>query len=151
MAVTPVSFRESFPEFASLTLYPPQMVQFWLDVAVQFVNEARWATLTDLGVSLFAAHQITLQAKAQKSAAFGQTPGQNTGILTSKSIDGVSASYDVSTATLQDAGHWNLSTYGVRYLQMARMMGMGPISVEGHSGAVSVSAAWPGVFHQQGW
>lgn len=144
MAVTTASFRASFPVFASAVTYPDAMVAMWLAVAVQSVNPARWSTLADLGVSLYTAHELTIEGMIAKQAQRGVAPTGRQGIQTSKSADGVSVSYDVSTTSEKDAGHWNTTVYGTRYYRMARMMGAGPIQV-GADPAQSISAfAWAG-------
>lgn len=149
MAVTLVSFRQAFPAFASPVDYPEPMVTLWLDTATQLVNASRWGALTDLGVQLAAAHYLAIESKAAKSGQAGQTPGGSVGILTSKSAQGVSGSYDVSTATEKDAGHWNMTTYGLRFYRLAKLMGAGPLQIGAPGpGDVPAGHAWPGVLQQ---
>ncbi len=142
MTATVATFREAFPEFASQTNYPSDRVQMWLDVAVKMVNEARWGSLTDFGVHLYTAHHLAVQTRAIKAGAFGNVPGQTSGVLSSKSADGVSASYDTSVATLEGEGHWNLTVYGTMFRQHAKLMGIGPLSIEG--AATGTAGAWSG-------
>jgi hypothetical protein len=52
-----------------------------------------------------------------------------TGPVASKSIDKVSVSYDTAAAAMKDAGDFNLTTYGVRYLRIAKMMGAGGLQL----------------------
>lgn len=145
MTVTNASFRTAFPAFADTTKYPNPVVDMWLGVAVQSVNEGRWSTLTDIGVSLYLAHELTIEGLISQQAARGIAPTGRQGIQTSKSADGVSVSYDVSTTSEKDAGHWNTTVYGTRYYRMARMMGAGPIQVGATDPAQSISAfAWAG-------
>lgn len=118
-------FREDFPEFSDTTKYPDSVVQFWLTVSVSLVNPCRWGVLTDQGIELCTAHHLVLAARDEQAAAVGGIPGQMTGPLSSKAVDKVSASYDTGAATIDDGGFWNLTTYGVRYLTLARMMGAG--------------------------
>jgi len=145
MTVTAASFRATFPVFASTTTYPDPQVQLWLSVAVQQVNAERWGTLTDMGVSLYVAHQLVLEQKASMGASSG-APGSTVGILSSKSVDGVSASYDVSASTEKDAGHWNLTTYGTRYWRFSKMMGAGPMQI-GYNDLAGNSVVWQGPTH----
>lgn len=81
--------------------------------------------MTDQGIELCTAHHLVLAARDEATAAIGGTPGQVTGPQSSKAVDKVSASYDTGAATIDDAGMWNLTTYGVRYLTLARLMGAG--------------------------
>jgi len=126
MPVTPASLRALYPEFA-VGAYPDAVIMPWIPIAERFVAVDRWGTLSDLGVTLWICHQITLSRQAAKQAAFGAIPGQTKGIVTSKSVDGVSVSSDVSSATESDAGHWNLTVYGTQFYRLLRMMGAGGI------------------------
>lgn len=127
--MTPAQFRADFPEFADTTAYPDSQVTLWLTVGSKLVNECRWGELTDLGIELVAAHHLVLGRRDQQAALVGGVPGQMTGPLSSKSVDKVSAGYDTGAATIDDAGFWNLTSYGVRYATLARMMGAGGIQL----------------------
>lgn len=129
MTISVAQFRVDYPEFASSVVYSNSQVQFWLNFAYKFINTARWGSSTDMGAELFAAHNLTLEARAQAEAAAGGIPGQQVGPLTAKSVDKISASYDTGAGTELGAGHWNLSIYGTRYVKLARMMGAGPLQI----------------------
>ncbi len=145
MTATAVSFRVAFPAFANPVKYPPAMVNLWLDTAVKLINPAKWGELADLGAYLMTAHYLALESQAA-SATGDRMPGASVGILSSKSAQGVSAGYDISTATEKDAGHWNMTTYGTRYYRLSRMMGAGPVQVGAPSASdPENSIAWPGV------
>lgn len=122
-------FRQSFPEFADATQFPDAVVQIWLTVAVSLVNPLRWCELTDIGVGLVTAHHVALATRDTNTAAVGGVPGQVVAPQASKSVDKVSASYDTSAVTLDSAGFWNSTMYGIRYLTLARMMGAGGIQI----------------------
>lgn len=145
MTVTRDSFRATFPEFGSAIRYPDEQVDFWLVVATKLVNVGRWGDLADLGVSLILAHNLVLAGQASKQAAFGKAPGVTQGILSSKSVDGVSAGYDVSTASEEGAGQWNLTTYGARFYRMSQQMGAGPVQL-GYDEAAIRPGAWAGPY-----
>lgn len=144
MTVTVASFRAAFPEFGgpSTTTYPDPEVQFYLDLGTKLLDVGRWADLFDYGQQLFVAHNLALSFTSKAAAANGQQPGQVTGAVTSASVDKVSYSRDASSIMLTDAGHWNLTTYGIRYKQLVRMIGAGPYQV-GVGDLVNVSA-WQG-------
>lgn len=127
--MTADQFREDFPEFADKAKYPDPTVEFWLTVSASLVNPCRWGVLTDQGIELCTAHHLVLGARDEQAASVGGIPGQMTGPLSSKAVDKVSASYDTGAATIDDGGFWNLTTYGVRYLTLARMMGAGGIQL----------------------
>ena len=126
MTVTPASFRANFPEFADAAIYPDVTVSYWLGIGTRMLRPDRWADLLDHGLELFTAHHIALARQAVQASAGGGTPGANTGVVTGKAVDKVSVSYDAGSTTLDaGAGHWNATTYGVQFLQLARMAGSG--------------------------
>ena len=129
MTLTVSSFREPFPEFTCPDTYPEAQVNFWINVAVQFVDGSRWGNSTDLGVSLYTAHQIALEAKAMAESKVGGIPGQTTGPISSKGVDKVSVGYDTGSATEDKAGHWNLTIYGTRFYRLVKLFGAGPVQV----------------------
>lgn len=129
MAIDAAQFRIDYPEFADTTLYPDSGVNYWLTTAALLLPAARWLTVLDLGTELFTAHNLVLERKAQAEAVNGIPPGVTTGPVSSKSVDKVSVSYDTGSAVVLDAGHWNNTVYGTRFIQLARMFGAGPVQV----------------------
>ena len=129
MTVTAATFYQAFPEFADIDKYPEATVDMWVAAARSLLSADRWGDLLDLGTSLFVAHNLALSRLATASAGSGAVPGVSTGILSSKAVDKVSASYDTSSASLEGAGAWNLTTYGVRYRQLALMIGVGGVQL----------------------
>lgn len=123
--MTPEQFRSDFPEFSDTAQYPDSLVQMWMGVAVSLVNERRWMELTNLGIELVTAHHLVMSARDQNAAAVGGTPGEIKGPTTSKSVDKVSVGYDATAIMPDSAGFWGLTSYGIRYLGLARMMGAG--------------------------
>ena len=123
--MTPTDLRTNFPEFASATDYPDGQIQFWLNMAGVQLNIAAWADLLDMGTQLYVAHHLVLGARDRKAAAVGGAPGGSSGPQASKSVDKVSVSYDTGTATIENAGNWNLTSYGTQFYQLMRMVGMG--------------------------
>lgn len=143
MTVTVASFRVNFPEFASDVTYPDGEVQFWLDLGVLLCGP-RWGNLLDYGVQLFMAHNLSLQFNASQSGSSGQAPGSIVGPITSGTVDKVSYSRDPGAAMDPANGHWNLTTYGLRYIRLVRMVGAGPVQVGVPSADCAVPGAWPG-------
>lgn len=123
------TFRQSFPEFADATRYPDSLVTFWLDVVTRMLNPDRWADMLDIGLSLALAHHLVLAVRDQNTAQAGKVPGTVLGMQTSKSVDTVSVSYDVSAVTNEGGGFWNMTSYGVRFLGMARLFGAGGVQL----------------------
>lgn len=145
MTVTVASFRDAFPEFQDTSLYTDPSVQFWLDLTPNLLDVNRWGALFDAGSQLFIAHNLSIQFVANAKAAVGDNPGAIEGPVSSGSVDKVSYSRDNGAAMDPGNGHWNLSSYGLRYIQLARMIGAGPVQVGGYSVDTSTSvAAWPG-------
>lgn len=147
MAVTPATFRQAFPAFASATIYPDAQIQFWIDLGNKLQSAERWGNLFDTGIQLFTAHNLVLEYQSNKAGALGQKPGQIEGAVTSGSVDKVSYSRDAASAMEDKAGHWNLSVYGLRYIRLARQLGAGPIQVGVPMGGNTPDwypQAWPG-------
>lgn len=156
MSVTIATFRADLPEFASLANYPNSAVTYWLAVGGILLNTDRWGvgatvavspptTEYDIGLEMFTAHNLVLERQAQKAAATGALPGLNTGAVSADSVGSVSRSYDTAAALELDAGHWNLTTYGTRFIKLARMFGVGGLQMAGTIFPPYGSAgAWPG-------
>lgn len=126
---TVASFRAAFPEFASTTDYPDAQVQFWLDLAAKLLNVDRWYDLLDQGTMLFTAHNLAISRRDQLAGSSGGIPGAIQGAIASKSVDKVSVSYEANSALYEDAGFWNLTSYGLRYWNLVRMVGAGGIQL----------------------
>ncbi len=129
MTVTVDSFRVDFPEFADTTAYPNGGVQYWLTLAGLLLNAQRFGTVLDTATELFVAHNLVLERQAQKAAAAGGAPGINTGPVSSKTVGPVTQAYDTQAGIEEDAGHWNLTTFGTRFMSLVKMFGAGPIQV----------------------
>ena len=123
------SFRESMPMFADTDLYPTAQFNFYLNMGKKLLPESRWDDLLDEGLTFFVAHYLTLYLRSMDAVDIGGDAGQVVGNETSKSVDGVSYSMDVSSVSLTDAGQWNQTTFGIQFLQLARMIGAGGIQL----------------------
>lgn len=123
MTVDAAKFRADFPEFADESKYPPAMVDFWLGFAAKLLISDRWADVLDYGLELMTAHNLTV---AKRNEA---TPGAIAAPVASKSVDKVSISYDTSAIKLENAGHWGATSYGIQFLQLARMVGAGGVQL----------------------
>lgn len=127
--MTPAEFRTILPEFSCTSTYPDAQVDLWLTVAGVMVNAERWDTLVNQGTAYLTAHHLVIGRRDQDNAEAGAVPGVLAGAITAKSVDKVSVSYDASTVTLADAPFWNMSSYGIRFIQLARMVGAGGIQM----------------------
>lgn len=125
-AVTPSSFRAVYPAFSSTTTYPDTQVTYWIAYADRLLYDAvRWADMRDDGIMMVVAHQLVLAARDAAAAAAGGAPGNVAGAVSSKSVGGVSVSYDTSAAVLANGGYWNLTSYGIQFWQLAMIVGIG--------------------------
>jgi uncharacterized protein DUF4054 len=152
VTVTVASFRADFPAFADTTIYPDATVTLYLTVAGNLLNATRWGDMLDFGTELFIAHNLVLDMQANAQAANSAPPGVTTGAISAKSVDKVSISYDVSIAGIEGGDFWNLSTYGIRFLHYAKMMGAGPIQigVACYVDPLGSYNAWPGLLYGDG-
>jgi hypothetical protein len=145
--ITDAQFRADFPEFNDSSRYPPSVVAFQINFAAVQMNQCRWGASTyneppavppapitattlslyDMGMELFVAHNLALEAQAARQGAAGGVPGASTGGTSSKSVDKVSVGYDTAVASLEGGGDFNLTVYGTRYLRLLRMVGTGGI------------------------
>lgn len=138
-----VNFRQAFPEFANGPNYPTAELTVWFTVAEEFVNnKVRWKKLLELGRQLFVAHNLVMNRRNQDAVANGGIPGEATGPVNNKSVDKVSVGYDVNAAAIEGAGNWNLTSYGQRYIQIARMVGIGGLQIG--IGCGPAYGAWTG-------
>lgn len=128
--ITVADFRTNFPEFANSTKYPNAQIQFYLDLGLKLLTSERWVVseLQDYALQLFVAHQITLAAQRARAAATGGAPGV-AGVVASKAVDKVSVSYDTAASLVKDAGHWNLTSYGLQFIDLVRTIGSGGIQL----------------------
>lgn len=127
--INEAQFRATYPEFTDPTRFTGAAIGVQIAFAGLRLTSDRWADLLDMGAGLFVAHHMALSDRARASAAAGGSPGTVTGIVSSKSVDKVSVSYDVSSISLTDAGHWGMTIYGIQFLQLSRMVGSGGIQL----------------------
>ena len=123
------SFRESMPMFADTTVYPQFQFNFYLKLGLKLLSERRWDDLLDEGLTFFIAHYLTLYKRSMAFSAVGGDAGQVVGNETSKSVDSISKSMDVSGILNTDAGHWNQTTFGLQFYQLMIMIGAGGIQL----------------------
>lgn len=157
--ITPQQFRQNFPEFNNVSQYPDAQVQMWLTFSYSRLNtgapgaappfsnpSSPWGNLLDMGAMLLTAHNIVMGRQNQSTAARRGAPGVATGPINSKSVDKVSVGYDTTIASLKDAGHYNLTTYGTRYKELERIAGAGAVQVGACGGSLGF-----GVGFGPGW
>ena len=127
---TPEQFRTTFPQFSNATTYPDIPIQMRLNLVDAMMSESRFGTdVFPYVACLFVAHYLALSVADNRSAATGGAGGVNTGIMTAKSVDKVSASYDASNTLNPDAGFWNNTRYGSEFWEYLMMFGAGAIQL----------------------
>lgn len=119
MAATYAMMIAAFPEFSNTTTYPQATIEFWLSQGYVQVSQRIFRDSYDMAVMLWTAHHVAMGAANAKTAAAGGVPGSASGVQTSKSVDGVSVGYSTITS-IANAGAWNATSYGQRFLTMAR-------------------------------
>lgn len=124
MTIAYADFVTNFPEFSG-AVYTQAQVNFYLQLGYQLCSSPRWGMLQDQGVQLFTAHSIALARQRAKTAAAGGVPGVTQGVVAAKAVDKVSAGYDAQNVTLENGGDLNLTTYGLQFLRLSRMVGAG--------------------------
>lgn len=118
-------FRADFPEFSDKTRYPDPSVNFYLAQADNLLDQDRFGDQFVYLAELFTAHYTEIRGRRSAQAALGGVNSSGGGILTSKSVDKVSASYDVSGIINPDAGFWNNTDYGREFFWWWEMSGAG--------------------------
>ena len=118
MAINPAEFRIAFPEFSDVVIYTNTVIQRWLTYSTKLVNEQLWHELYQDGVFLLTAHNLILFNSTQIT---GSVSGQSQGVVSSKSVKGVSVSYDNNLNIIAEAGMYNQSKYGQQFYQLLQL------------------------------
>lgn len=136
-------FRAAFPAFADPARFTNEEVQWWINQAcappnsTPAINKYRWGQFYELGLNLFVAHNLAVQDMMNQRAglpgmggsSYISTPLTGSGVASSKSVDGVSLSYDNQIGMEHDAGWWGSTTWGNQFLYYLRMAGSAPIQL----------------------
>ena len=122
-------FRRDFPQFTDATKYPDPVIKFRLNLADTLIDGSAMGDMFPYLVELFVAHYMVLHAADTMSGALGGAGGATSGVVSSKSVDKVSVSYDNSSTLNPDAGFWNFSRYGAEFWQMILLFGYGGIQL----------------------
>lgn len=121
-------FRTHYPAFTP-ELHPDVRVEFWLSVAEKQLDAGRWGDLLDHGTALFVAHNLTLEAAANRSTDGTGGMDAARGVQTSESRTvgpvSKSSSYASAAATDARAGHWSATIYGQQLHQLMMLVGAG--------------------------
>jgi voltage-gated potassium channel Kch len=147
--LTVSEFRTYFPAFSNVMMFPDATVAYWINQAttLPIINQARWGQFYNMGIALWVAHVLTL-GNAQSKAISGGSSGIGSGVPASKSVNGVSISYDTQFGMETNAGWYGLTTYGNMFLRYLRMAGTGPMQIGtgygwNYPGTVRNTAGYP--------
>jgi hypothetical protein len=144
-------FRIDYPAFADTSRFPDAEIQYWIDIACSppnisyAINPCRWGQFFTLGLNLFVAHNLAVADMMIQRAGppgMGSGPGGRygfsslvgSGVATSRSVGGVSVSYDQSLGMEANAGWWGLTPWGNQYLYYLRLAGSAPVHLIGAPG-----------------
>ena len=128
--ITFAQFTADYPEFANASqaqfnLYQNRATLNLIAAWGEAAQSGQPYTQYDIGMELIIAHFLALAAMRAKTAAAGGVP-LGKGVISSESAGPNSVNYDITSATEEDAGHWNLTDYGRDYIQQARLIGAAP-------------------------
>lgn len=129
MIVDQATFISIFPEFGDETVFTPTAYAFWEAEAERELPLSRFGSSLPLAIMLWVAHQLALSARSAQAYASGAAPGGSVSAVASKSVDGVSVSFDTSDSSLEGAGEWNATSYGQRFYRLLKSFGTGPLYV----------------------
>lgn len=122
-------FRELYPSFTE-ALYHDFAVETRLALGEEFLSEKVWrkVPVRTHAVGLYTAHYLAAYGSASAGGS-GRSDGSGMGVVSSKSVDGASISYDTGSTVEQGAGFWNSTPYGRELWQLMRVFGAGAIQL----------------------
>ena len=148
ITITLTQFLTDFPEFAATSgppnpNFPASTFNYYFNLAQLLLDpQGRISDWVNQFAEQFIAHHIALEMLAANDMNAGSVPGVAKGPIAGKSAGDVSIAY-VPGATIEvDAGHWNYTVYGQRFIRMLKMVGAGPLQLSGCGSGIS--GAWPG-------
>ena len=131
-------FKKIYPHFYyadGICRVPEEVLDMYIEFAHACLKEKRYKKAWKMAMGLFVAHFLLLYMQSlvdpECASATVIQAGQTKGLTTSKTVDGVSVSYDFSTALadLDGWASWKLTNYGVQLATLAKTYGMGGMYV----------------------
>jgi len=110
-------FRIRFPEFNE-PIATDARVQLFLDDSESMVPES-WGNVRDIGIYYLTAHELAVSIKTSSGNSNG------TAQIASKSVEGVSVSYNNKASENSTEDYYSSTSYGKRYLDLARRKNVG--------------------------
>jgi len=132
-------FKAVYPQFWAddvKALLPDAVIEMYVGFANAIVNIARYHESWKVCICLVIAHFIVLYLRTMASVPDPAAldiikAGETRGLVASKSVDGVSVSYDYSTAIsdLDGWAAWKTTEYGIQFLTLAKVYNLGGMRV----------------------
>lgn len=120
-------FRTAFPAFDAVA-FPDDAVCYRLKIADAWFTANPWIdeTIRDHAKGLYVAHSLAMYGSmAVGGSGTGSMATGSSGVISSKSVDGASVSFDTGAVTSADAGFWNATPYGRELWGLFLMFGAG--------------------------
>ena len=130
---TAETFLALYPQFADKV--PAAFLGMYIGLANASLSYKRYFDAWEMVMGLFIAHFCTLYLQTavepDSTAAEILAAGELRGLQTSKSVGGVSYSYDYGTALagLDEWGGWTTTAYGLQLATLAKLYGKGGMVV----------------------
>lgn len=121
-------FRQCYPVF-TVKDFPDAAVNHRLRLGEKFFAGNRWRDM-DLrkhAIGLYTAHY--LECWGSTNSGGSTRDSAKLGVVTSKSVDGASVSYDSSSSANNSAGFWNLTIYGRELWSIMGIVGSGAVQL----------------------
>lgn len=155
LCISADQFRRLKPAFADTNTFTDYAIDYWIAIGTLLLNPVRWGRLLGFGISLFVAHNLTLEALANMSVAAGGVGGITRGPISSETPGRVSLSYAVEASTEKGGGYYNDTEYGKMFIHYARLMGAGTVYLGVGAtppGALGLNGAvWNGPYDGPAW
>lgn len=150
ITITQAQFLADFPEFGAAgdpnptPIFIPSTFTYYFNLAQLLLDpQNRVNDWVNQLAELFIAHHIVLELLATRDMNAGGIPGVAKGSIAGKSAGDVSIAYAPQATLELDAGHYNYTVYGQRFIRLAKMAGTGPQQIG--PGGTGCGGAWPGV------
>ena len=116
------------------SLIPNEVMEMYIELADSCIKQSRYRKMWKHCMCLFIAHFTTLymqsMVEANSDLATVIHAGQTKGLVASKSVDGVSVSYDFQAMQdLEGFAAWKSTTYGFQLATLAKVYSKGGLYV----------------------
>lgn len=127
-------FLAGFPEFSAV---PEATVNYWITQAYNQLNATLLGTQIDYAAALYTAHNLVPAKKALDALKTGAAIGDAISPVQTKTVGGVTVTFDTASAAIEGAGQWNSTRYGQLLYPLIRGASLGGIYTKpwrsGHS------------------